>query len=111
MLNSGDGAPVGTIDPVISTPTTGQTVTITPSGLVSCKIINPAGTLATLTVTLANGTQVGQIMFVAFSQIVTILTVTATNVQTTLPLPTAAAVGQGLGFVWSVGLTKWVRFL
>lgn len=94
-------------------PTTGQTVTPVFTGEFTVVQVNPAGTLANLTLTLGVGTIAGQVCYVAFSQIITALAVTTTNVTATggFPLPTAAAANQTFGFTWSAASSKWTRFL
>ncbi len=95
-------------DPTISVPTTGQTVTVTPTGFLTSSSIEPAGTIAALTLTLGNGTISGQSVLVKFSQIVTALTVTATNMDATpYALPTAASVNLVLRFIWNNTAVKW----
>lgn len=60
-----------------ATPTTGQTVNITATDRDVNLWLSPAGTLATLTITLpADGvTQVGQTIRIGSSQIITLLTI------------------------------------
>jgi len=93
-------------------PTTGGTVTVTPAGPITVESINPTGTLANLTLTISNGTFDGQVVFAAFSQIITALAYGGTNITATngLALPNSAAVGDSLGFVWKVSGAKWTRF-
>lgn len=100
-------------NPQASAPTTGGTVSPTITGSTTVVQINPAGTLANLTLTLPVGTQPGQLCFVAFSQAITALSVTTTNVTATngMALPTAATANQAFGFVWSGATSKWTRFL
>lgn len=70
-------------------------------------LINPAGTLATLTVVLPSGSGMvdGKEISIASSQIVTALTVTGTIVGTL----TALAVGGFARFAYSVTSSKWFR--
>ena len=60
----------------ISVPTVGQTVTIANQDGDIRLIINPAGTLATLTVTMPSAPRDGQVVEICSSKIVTLLTMT-----------------------------------
>lgn len=96
---------VGTIETVA--PTTGQTVTITAG--TSAYIINPAGTLLALTVTMPASPTDGQLVWISSSQIITGLTLNANSGQTILNVPTTLALGGFCGFMWINSLTKWFR--
>lgn len=85
-----------------ATPTTGQTVTGDGSRII---IINPAGTLATLTVILPSSPVDGQECILAASQILTALTITGTIVGTL----TTLALGGFARFVYSATAAKWFR--
>ena len=99
-------------DPQFFVPTTGGTVSPTASGAQVQAFINPAGTLATLTLTLPTGAFKGQTLYATFTQIITALTVTATNVDSKGKVtPTAAAVGDTFGYVWDSVSTKWNRIV
>jgi len=101
-----------TTNPTQVAPTTGGTVTVTPAGAVHVESINPAGTLANLTLAINDGSYGGQIVFAAFSQVITALAYGGTNITATggLALPAAATLGQCMGFVWSAATSKWTRF-
>lgn len=85
-----------------ATPTTGQTVTGDGSQII---IINPAGTLAALTVVLPASPTDGQQCVLATSQILTSLTITGTIVGTL----TTLALGGFARFVYSATAAKWFR--
>lgn len=84
-------------------PTTGQTVT----ALASTDVlqIDPAGTLATLTVVLPASPVDGQDFTVCTSQIITTLTVTGSIVGTL----TTMALGGFARFSYSATAAKWMR--
>lgn len=85
-----------------ATPTTGATVTGDGSRVI---IINPAGTLANLTVVLPAAPVDGQVCILATSQILTALTITGTIVGTL----TTLALGGFATFVYSATAAKWFR--
>ena len=92
------------------TPLTGGAVTPTATGEVINAFINPAGTIATLTLTLPTGTLRGQTITATFTQIVTTLTVTATNIGTNgFASPVTTTATSTFIWVWSVALAKWNR--
>ena len=94
-------------EPNIYTPLTATTVALSPAAMLCSDVINPAGTIAALTLTLTNGTIAGQRQRVLFTQIVTALTCSGANLSATvLALPTAAAANQAIEFIWS-GVTSW----
>ncbi len=95
---------------VISVPVTTETVTLAGEGSVNTQIINPAGTLAALTLDAAAGGVDGAQYFVTFTQIITVLTHTAQFDAAGLALATAATAGQVMGFVWRDSASKWTRF-
>lgn len=84
-------------------PTTGQTVT----ALVNVEMImlDPAGTLATLTVIMPPTPFDGQECVIATSQVITALTVTGTIVGAL----TTLALGGFARFIWSATGAKWFR--
>jgi hypothetical protein len=84
-------------------PTTGQTVTANPG--VNTLFLDPAGTLATLTVVLPASPVEGQLFRVAAAQIITALTITGTIVGTL----TTLALGGFAQFVYSATASKWFR--
>lgn len=89
-------------------PTTGQTVTLA-SGTETA-IIDPAGTLAALTVTLPGCTSGydGSIARFSSTQIVTVLTVNATS-GSVADAPTTIGVGGGNGYICRGSNTTWYR--
>jgi hypothetical protein len=93
-------------------PATGATVSPTAPQMFSNAFINPAAGIATLTLTLPTGTLQGQILFVTFTQAVTTLTVTATNIGTHgIASPTTAAATSCFGWAWDNTAAKWNRFM
>lgn len=84
-------------------PTTGQTVTALAG--VEVLMINPAGTLAALTVVLPANPVDGQDFCVCTSQIITALTITGTIVGTL----TTLALGGYAWFIYSATAAKWMR--
>jgi hypothetical protein len=93
----------------IPVPTTGGTVTITPDAYLYNVAIEPAGTLAALTVNITAGTRNGQQVRVFFKQIITTLTNGANLAADAKALATSAAVGDSLLYVWSTSFSKWER--
>lgn len=95
----------------ISTPLTGATVALTPDAYLYNAVIEPAATIDALTVTVVNGTTAGQQVRIAFTQVVTALTLGPNFVPAIpgLPKPTTAAAGNSFLFVWSVTQSGWVR--
>lgn len=87
-----------------SAPTTGQTVTLTRARMV-LGLINPAGTLAALTVVLPASSKDGDICTISTSQIITALTITGTIVGTL----TTLALGGTATFIYSGTSSKWFR--
>lgn len=88
-----------------ATPTTGSTVTVNNTGYINL-MLNPAGTLATLTVTLPGSPTDGDKVTVASSQIVTGLTM---NGGTIIGALTTMAVGAFASYVYVSDATSWFR--
>ena len=88
----------------IFTPMTGDTVTLLSTNYIS--IINPAGTLATLTVDMPATPVDGQKQRFSFTQIITSLTVTGGG-NTIVGTPTAAAISNAFEFIFNVGDSTW----
>lgn len=86
----------------ISTPLTGATVVM--STTTSNNIVNPAGTIAALTVTMPAAPVDGQVCRILFTQVVTALTLTGCT-----PAVTAAAAGQTMTFRRNTAGTTWFR--
>lgn len=84
------------------TPTSGQTVAMSTS--TSNNIINPAGTLAALTVTLPASPVDGQVCRVLFTQTITALTLTGCT-----PAITTANAGTTLTFRYRTASATWFR--
>jgi len=93
----------------IPVPVTSGTVTITPDAYLYNVAIEPAGTLAALTVNITAGTRNGQQVRVFYKQIITTLTNGANLAADAKALSTSAAVGDVHVYVWSVAFTKWER--
>lgn len=91
-----------------NTPTTGQTVTIA-SGTQTA-IINPAGTLAALTITLpaCNSGYDGSLVRYTSEQVITALTVNASSGSVS-GAPTNLAIGAGNGYICRGSNTTWYR--
>jgi hypothetical protein len=89
----------------IYTPATLATVTM--SAGQQRAIINPAGTIAVLTVTLPPTPVDGQIAGISFTQIVSALTVNAPGGATVVAAPTSAAVDTTFRFLYQASSTSW----
>ena len=89
-------------------PTSGGTVQVTNTAMHGLTVINPAGALATLTVSLPADAQstVGQIERIAFLKAITALTINGAT--TILGAPLAAAIGDNIGFQKAAANT-WTR--
>lgn len=96
-------------DPTVSlqAPTTG--FSITPAAGVLTLELNPAGTLATGTVTMPATPGDNQQLVVMSTQIVTALTVSANAGQTINNAPTAIAANTSFGYRYNASLSKWLR--
>lgn len=86
----------------VSTPTTGQTVVM--SSTTSNNIVNPAGTIAALTVTMPANPVDGQVCRILFTQTVTTLTLTGCT-----PAITTVSAGTTLTFRRSTASSTWFR--
>ena len=89
----------------IATPATLATVTM--SANQQRQIINPAGTIAVLTVTLPSSPTDGQIAGISFTQVVSALTVNAPGGTTVVQAPTSAAVDTNFRFIYQASSTSW----
>lgn len=89
----------------IATPATLATVVM--SANQQRQIINPAGTIAVLTVTLPPTPVDGQIAGISFTQIVSALTVNAPGGATVVQAPTSAAVDTNFRFIYQTSSTSW----
>jgi hypothetical protein len=88
------------------TPTTGATVTIANADFDIRVILNPAGTLATLTVAMPSSPKDGQRVEVASSQIVTALTMSVGTINGAL---TTLGVNGFGAWVYDATAIKWFR--
>jgi hypothetical protein len=112
VIADADGAVPLAGDSQNSAPTTGQTVSLTNVGAPIVSLIKPLGTLSALTLTLPTGLFAGQTAFVMCTQIVTTLTVTATNIGTSgMASPSAFVANQTVAWSWNASQGKWNRFL
>jgi len=87
-----------------SIPTAGSTVQVR-DGRDVAVLLNPAGVLATLTVTLPVAPMNGDTVTISTSQTITALTVTGTTTSS----PTTLAVTAGVKFIYSTTSSKWFR--
>lgn len=100
----------GTFTPITASPTTGNTLNLTPSGATQYTLLTPSGTLAALTISLANGTIQGMLHTVLSTQAVTTLTLSGSNFSASiLALPTALTANVPVTFLWNDVTSKWVR--
>jgi hypothetical protein len=90
----------------IQTPATGASITI--GAGVRRLLLNPAGTLATLTVTMPAAPIKGQLITVSCSQIVTSLTFSANAGQSILNAPSAFTAGQKVDYCYDLATTTWL---
>lgn len=86
-------------------PTVGQTVTVNSNGHVQL-LINPAGTLATLTITFPGTPSDGDRIEMGCSQIVTTLTMNGGTIVGSLA---ALAVGGGGTWIYSATAASWIK--
>jgi len=90
---------------VITAPIAGATVIIAPT--TTLQIVNPAGTLATLTVTLpSTGLFDGKIVTISFQQIISALTLNGGTIVNPVTVTTA---GQTIGYMYRTTGTTWYR--
>jgi hypothetical protein len=94
-----------------SAPLTGASVVI-PNN-VSNYVITPAGTIATLTVTMPSAPTDGQVVHISSSQTVTALTLSGAAGQTVSNSPTAITISTtatyGYAFLYQASSKKWLR--
>lgn len=97
-------------DPQFFAPLTTETVAPVATGdTIEC-FVNPAGTIAAMTLTLPTGAYKGQRLTANFTQIVTTLTVTNTNTDTKgLAQPTVTTATSAFEWVWDSASSKWNR--
>lgn len=89
----------------IATPTTGQTVTVA-SGRNQRLIVNPAGTIAALTLNMAASPVDGDLVQITSTQIVTTLTMGGGTLVGALA---AFVVGGFATFAYNASIGKWLR--
>lgn len=98
--------------PLQNTPTTGQTIALTPAQPHSDVILLHAATIAALTLTVSAGILDGQTLSIFFKSAVTTATwstAVATWSSAALPLPGAITAGQRVSWVWAAASTAWIR--
>jgi hypothetical protein len=88
-----------------ATPTVGQTVTVNSNGHVKL-LLNPAGTLATLTVAFPASPVDGDVIQMGSTQIVTTLTM---SVGTIVGALAALAVGGSGTWIYSGTASQWIK--
>jgi hypothetical protein len=87
------------------TPLTGTTIVLSSP----INIVNPAGTIAALTIDLPASPIAGQMVTVSFTHIVTALTVATTDGSTiTGTAVTAAAVGTTFSYIYDSNTNSWI---
>jgi hypothetical protein len=91
----------------LQTPTTGFSITI--ANYTSTLILNPAGTLASGTITMPASPIDGQIVQVSSSQTVTALTVSPNTGQTLSGAPTTITATAGFRYIYNLSGTNWYR--
>ena len=91
-----------------ATPTTGATVTVTTTAApVKTVFINPAGTIAALTLAIADGTTDGQIMTCIFTKVITTLTITGNVSDPTTRIGPAVGAADTFVLAWVAGSANW----
>lgn len=91
----------------VQNPSTGDSITIADNS--KTLVLDPAGTLATLTVTMPPTPVDGQEIRVSSSQIVTALTVSPNSGQTLSNAPTTILAGTGFAYIYDLPNTNWYR--
>jgi hypothetical protein len=98
------GAAVGDVGYGYNAPVTGATVTL--AATTYHQIIDPAGTIAALTINMTPSPFDGQMVDIKFSQIVTVLTISG-NGNTLVGAPTSTAVGTSVTGIYRAANTTW----
>ena len=88
---------------LVAVPVTAGTVALTAWRR---QVLNPAGTLATLTVTLPAAPADGQKQYVHSTALVTALTVNGGAIKNA---PATVAAGGSFGFMWSAAAAAWIK--
>jgi len=91
-----------------NTPTTGQTVTV---NNLPYHLIIPAGTLATLTLSLVSAPADGTLISIMSSQQITSLTVSSAGSDTVLNPPASLSANSGFKYLYSATSTTWYPVL
>jgi hypothetical protein len=91
----------------VQAPTTGFAITIAAG--ITRLILNPAGTLASGTITMPAAPVDGQIVEISTTQTVTALTVSANTGQTISGAASTIVATAGLSWAYELSLTKWIR--
>ena len=89
----------------VYTPLTGTTITMNAGQ--SRAVVNPAGLIAALTITLPSSPVDGQVAGFSFTQAVTVLTVNAPGGATVVASPTSAAIDTSFRFIYQASSTTW----
>jgi hypothetical protein len=89
-------------------PLTGATITM--NGNHNFMYVDPAGTIATLTIKLPPSPTPGMTIDIGFSQIVTTLTINDSAGSAVTGAATAAAVGVNQIYRWIPDTNKWVKW-
>jgi hypothetical protein len=87
-------------------PTTGFSYTFSTYNTL---ILNPAGTLATGTITMPANPSDGMTISFSSSQIITLLTVSANTGQSIVSAVTSLALGGGAVYIYRLANTTWYR--
>lgn len=97
------------LPPVYSAPTTGSAIAMAAfDGAIQHLLIDPAGTLATLTVTLPVAAD-GQTVVISSSQIITSLTLNSAAGSVLGAITAITANILGTSYTWSASASKWFR--
>jgi hypothetical protein len=88
-------------------PSTGGSVTV--NNGVAALVINPAGSLLTLTVMLPNAPKDGQVLSLASTQLITGLTLTPSGGQSVVGSISTLVLGGFASYRWVSSLSTWVR--
>jgi hypothetical protein len=86
----------------IFTPLTGTTITLTDG--IQDNLINPAGTLAALTINLPASPDNGQVILLTFTKAITTLTIAGNGSTLVGTAPTSAAIGTRLAYKFYTGV-------
>lgn len=90
----------------VQTPLTGSSIAL--DG-VNVLLLNPAGSLASLTITAPSKPTDGYILEISSSQIITTLTFSPSGTQTVLNAPTSLSAGSGFSYVYRQTTNTWYR--